>query len=289
MTLIGVPLIALALIATAAAIAATTLLWSRPGRWRPVHRSAGVLLCEVLVVLSAGLIANRQEEFYPSWQALAGDTGTTATTRPRPVGRLDTEFGAGTLKAAWRPAGSAAWQLASNAEVTVPASYPTSEGSFPALVALGGRPAPDGLVRLSLLPTRRTSAAALADLPALLGTDLRVTGHGWALLTAPAWAGLAARFVAEHPGRFTALAVVGAPPPGFHCPPGVAVAVARPASEHGALPRGAAVARPGSGRGALPRGAAQLTGSWAAASGWAARQTPPTLAAPEVLPTAAVA
>jgi len=271
MALTGVALIALTMLATAAAIAATTLLWNRFGRWRPLVRSGGVLLCEALVVLSAGLVANRHEEFYPSWQALAGDTGTSATTAPRPAGRLDSAFSGGGSTLVWQPAGSAAWRLVSRPEVAVPAGYAASSGSYPALVALGGQPAPADLVRVTALPTRQTSAAALAYLPALLGVDLRVTGHGWALLASSARAALAARLVAADPGRFVALAVVGALPPGFRSPPGVAVAVARPPS----------------GRGGLPRGAVALAGSWAAATGWAVKQTPAPLAAPEVLPTAA--
>jgi len=42
MALTGVPLIALTVLATAAAIAVTTLFWGRFGRWRPVTRSAGL-------------------------------------------------------------------------------------------------------------------------------------------------------------------------------------------------------------------------------------------------------
>ena len=270
MALTGVPLIALTMLAMAVAIAATTLFWNRFGRWRPLVRPAGVLLCEALVVLSAGLVANRHEEFYPSWQALSGDTGTSATTTPRPAGRLDSAFGPGVSTLAWQPAGSAAWRLASRPEVAVPAGYPASSGSYPVLVALGGQPGPADLVRVTALPTGQTSAAELAHLPALLGVDLRVTGHGWALVASSARAGLAARLVADDPGRFVALAVVGALPPGFRRPPGVAVAVARPQSAHGALPRGVVA----------------LTGSWAAATGWAVKQTPAPLAAPEVLPAA---
>jgi len=270
MALTGVALIALTLLATAAAIAATTLVWGRFGRWRPVSRSAGVLLCEALIVLSAGLIANRHEQFYPSWQALAG-TGTTTTTAVQPPARLDSEFGPGTTTVLWRPPGSAAWRLASNAQVTVPRGYLGSHGSFPALVALGGKPAGGDLVRVTARPTSKTTAATLANLPALLGADLRVTGHGWALVSSSAFAPLAVRMVEADPGRFAALALVGGPPRGFRCPPGVAVAVARTASA----------------RGALPRGVTPLTGTWAAAAGWAVTRSPLPLAAPQVLPAGA--
>jgi lysyl-tRNA synthetase class 2 len=271
MALTGLTLIALTMLATAAAVAGTILLWSRFGQWRLLSRTVGVLLCEALVVLSVGLIANRHEQFYPSWQALAGNTGTKSTTAPRKAGRLDGLFGPGRSKLAWRPPGSAAWHLTSSAEVAVPPGY-RAHPSFPALLALGGRPPASGLVSVVAYPAVRTSAAALADLPALLGVDLRVTGHGWALVASSAQAGLAARLVQDDPGRFAALAVVGKPPAGFRPPPvpGVAVAVARPAAV----------------RGALPPGVTALTGSWPAATAWAVAQTALPLAAPEVLPTA---
>ena len=272
MTLTGLPLIALAVLATAAAITGTTLLWSRYGRWRLLSRSAGVLLCEALVVLSAGLIANRQEQFYPSWQALAGDTGTVATSAGRPAGRLDSSFG---LKSTvtWQPPGSAGWHLAGAATVSIPPGYLASRGSYPALISLGGSPAGGDLVRVVADPTARTSTADLAGLPAALSGNLRLTGHGWALLASAAQAGLAARLAGADPGRFAALAVVGGPPAGFRPPPFVAVAVVRPKAAHSRLPRGVTA----------------LTGSWAAATRWAVAQTPAPLAAPEILPPAAVA
>ena len=271
MALTGIPLITSTVLVTALAVAATILLWSRYGRWRLLSRAVGVLVCEALVVLSVGLVANRHEQFYPSWQALSGDTGTQSRTAPRRAGRLDGLFGPGRSKLAWQPSGSAAWQLTSSAEVTVPPGY-RAHPSFPALLALGGRPAASGLVSVVASPAARTSAAALADLPALLGVDLRVTGHGWALLASSAQAGLAARLVQDDPGRFAALAVVGKPPAGFRPPPGPGLAVA--------------VARPKSVRGAPPPGVTALTGSWAAATAWAVAQTSLPLAAPQILPTA---
>ena len=269
MSLVGLPLIALTLLATAAAITGTTLLWSRYGRWRLLSRSAGLLLCEALVVLSVGLIANRHEQFYPSWQALAGDTGTVPATAVRAAGRLDSSFGQKST-VAWQPPGSAAWHLAAPATVSVPPGYLAARGSYPALIALGGRPSGDGLIRVTVDPTRQTTATALTGLPAALGADLRLTGHGWALVASSAHAILAARLTGRDPGRFAALAVVGGLPAGFRRPPFVAVAVIRPATAHGHLPRGITA----------------LTGSWATAARWAAAQTPAALAAPAILPPA---
>jgi hypothetical protein len=265
MALTGVPLIAVCVLLTLAAGAGTVLLWSRSGRWRTVVRPVALVLCEALVVLSAGLVANRHEQFYPSWAALKGDTGTVTRTATQAAGRLDGSFGPSRLRTPWQPAGSAGWHLASSAHVAVPraylgghGSYPAllglGGGSYPALLGLGGRPAPAGLVRVTVDPGRQTTAAELATLPSLLATDFRVTGHGWALVTSSACASLATQLIRDDPGRFAALAVVGG----------------------------------------LPKtvrhrfGPTLLTGSWAAATAWAVAQTPLPLAAPEVLPRGGV-
>ena len=68
MSLTGLPLLLLSACATVLVTAATIRLWRRR---RPAVRIAGVLLIEALVVLTAGLEVNRNEQFYPSWQALA--------------------------------------------------------------------------------------------------------------------------------------------------------------------------------------------------------------------------
>ncbi|MDT4993172.1 MAG: hypothetical protein QOH97_3064 [Actinoplanes sp.] len=325
MALTGIPLILLAVLATAGAGTATALLWSRYGRWRLVSRTLGVLLCEVLAVLTVGLAANRQELFYPSWQALAGRTGTAGATSALPAGRLDDSFGPGRLRLPWRPPGSGAWRLRSPTQVTVPPTYPTTHGAFPALLALGGQPTAADLVQVEANPGRQTTAAALAGLPGRLARDLRVTGHGWVLVAAAPAAVLATELIRADPGRFVALAIVGMPPQGFTSPPGVAVAVAvaaspptrggprshprhRPATPRHlpaspshrnaspshrnasprplpASPRPRAEARVA---GTVPTGVSYLTGGWAAATGWAVDQTALPLAAPEVLPTAEV-
>ncbi|MEV6495086.1 hypothetical protein AB0M20_41665, partial [Actinoplanes sp. NPDC051633] len=123
MQVTSVPLIILAVLAAGSAVSATVLLWHRGGRWRLPLRAAGVVLCESLIVLSAGLIVNRGQDFYPTWQALAGDTGTASRTTARAAGDLDGSFGPGRLRTDWRPAGSAAWHLRSPARITVPGAY----------------------------------------------------------------------------------------------------------------------------------------------------------------------
>jgi hypothetical protein len=294
MALTGIPLIALCLLLTAAAGAATVVLWSRFGRWRLVSRPIGLVLCECLVVLSAGLAANRHEQFYPSWQALAGDTGTATRTAGRAAGLLDGSFSPGRLTLAWHPAGSAGWHLASPAQVSVPRAYLGGDHSYPVLLALGGRPDPAGLGRVTVDPGRHTGAASLAGLTGLLSADLRVTAHSWALVTSAACAPLAGRLIRAYPGRFATLAVVGGRSQTVLAPAGVTVATtsAAPAARPAAKIRaGLPVARPTGlrTRAHRPHRAAStvLTGSWAAATAWAAEQTPLPLAPPEVLPKGA--
>ena len=89
MTLTGVPLILLVATATGAAGAATARFWPRGGRLRPLTRTLCVLLLKALVVTTAGLVVNRYQQFYPSWVALAGHTGTISVTRATEAGRLD--------------------------------------------------------------------------------------------------------------------------------------------------------------------------------------------------------
>ncbi|GAA3347357.1 hypothetical protein GCM10020358_61840 [Amorphoplanes nipponensis] len=249
MTLIGVPLILVAGAATLTVIGLLGWSWNRGGRRRRLPtRVLGVLLGEALLVLTIGLVANRQELFYPSWQALAGRTSTTAGSVPVAAGRLDASL-ARHPDQPWQPAGSAAWHLAAPPAVTVPAAYPVRPVAFPVLLALGGRPAPADLVEVRLEPGPRTDA--LAGLPGLLAGDLRVTSHGWVIVAAAARVPLAGRLVAEFPGRFTALAVTG----------------------HAATPPGCPVP-------------VHDFATWAAATRWAVAQSPPALEPARVLPPA---
>lgn len=182
MTLTGVPLLGLALALTLATGAATVRWWSRGGRWRPVTRTLGVLLVEALAVATAGLAFNRHEQFYPSWQALRGDTGTVAVTGHVAAGGLDHRLPPGPFP--WRPAGLAAWHLAGPPLLTLPADYATRpDVTFPVVLDL----VPRGTaarrtaeaVTVTAAPTARTNAVALRTLPAELRRALRVTAIGW--------------------------------------------------------------------------------------------------------------
>lgn len=125
MSLTGIPLIAGTALVTAAALAATVLGWDR---WRPrfLLRSLGVLLTEALLVLSAGLVVNRSQEFYPTWAALLQSSAATATTYAVRAGGLDGSLHDNDGDAfPWQPTGLTGWRLAGAPMVVTPAGYLT--------------------------------------------------------------------------------------------------------------------------------------------------------------------
>ncbi|MCO8275991.1 hypothetical protein M1L60_35980 [Actinoplanes sp. TRM 88003] len=216
MTLTGWPLIALAAAATVAAVTVTVLTWPRGGRLRPVTRTAAVLLTESLVVVTVGLVVNRHEEFYPSWSALRGDTGTVAVAERARVGSLDAHMRS--ARFTWRPPGLAAWRLAGPPTVTLPHGYRERPGmAFPVVLLFDapGRATADA-VTVTLTPTAGTTAAALRSLPGELGRALRVTAIGWDVLgDSP----VAAAFVAQAPAGLAVLnQPVDALPPALAAP-----------------------------------------------------------------------
>jgi hypothetical protein len=207
MRLTGAPLILLVGLATAATGTGTVLLWRR--RLLPL-RVAGILLAEVLVVAGVGLVVNRAERFYPSWQALRGDTGTTTTTAATPSGLLDGRF-AGASEIVWRPSAESRWKLAGPPRIVVPAGYRArAHDTFPVVLALvpAARPALAEARRLHdavtvvLVPTRGTTAAALRTLPDGLRRDVRVTTGGWDVVSTGRTATLAAALVRTQPPGF---------------------------------------------------------------------------------------
>ncbi|SNY61042.1 hypothetical protein [Paractinoplanes atraurantiacus] len=216
MSLTGRPLLALAATLTVVVGVATVVFWPRGGRLRPVTRTAGILLLEVLVVLTAGLEYNRREQFYPSWQALRGDTGTVAVTGEVRAGLLDGHALTGTLE--WRPPGWGAWHLARAPRITVPADYANRpDVAFPVVLAFGGTPRrTTEAVTVTVEPTAATTATALLTLPAQLGRDLRVTAIDWDVRgSAP----LAAAFVKAAPAGLAVLDQPdGALPPALKAP-----------------------------------------------------------------------
>jgi hypothetical protein len=304
MRLTGLPLIITTAVLGLLVIAATVLLWSRFGRWRLLTRTLGVVLAEALVVATVGLIANRSEEFYPSWQALRGDTGTTSSTAPPPAGRLDALLAGGRSTLPWRPASLASWHLATTPTVLLPRDYRDRPSTtYPVVLVLAGSTAEasaaaaahaDGVVTVVATPTAATTVAALGRMGVALGEDVRVTGYGWGLVASSGSASLAAGLVDSAPARFAGEALIGrgARPagsvafavvrtvPGKPSPPGKLSPSGKALPPERLLPSGKAVApgRPGKpGKVAPQAPATSLTcpaGSvWIVAARWAAAQT----------------
>ncbi|MCU7727753.1 hypothetical protein ODJ79_28885 [Actinoplanes sp. KI2] len=318
MSLTGSPLIVLAAFGTLAAVAATVLGWNRFGRVRYLVRVAGVLLAEVLLLLSVGLAVNRSEQFYPTWDALLGTAPSLVTTQDKTYrstpGALDQELAARAAGRTgdaqtflWQSADWHAWGLAAAPTVITPPGYllhPT--WAYSVVLVVGVNPASwtaaqegsaarrasaTGIsaVVVFATTTAATTAPALATaLPARLDRDLRVTTHRWAIVAAADDAALADTAVADAAARYPSIAVV---PAGAQrtTPAGAqptAPAGAQPTAPAGALPAGvtAAAVVEGSPAAAPPAGVVPLpsTASDAlyTALSWAIGRTPPPLASP---------
>jgi hypothetical protein len=204
-SLTGLPLILLTGVLAAVAVAATVRGWRLSGRKRTPVRIAGLVAVEVLVVAGIGLVVNRHEGFYPSWQAL-GATETVVVPPAVTTGRLD-----GTLDAdgvvTWSPPEAAAWRLAAEPLLVAPPDYAKHpDRTFPVVVALttaaGAREtrrvaaSATGVLTVVLVPTAASTAASLGTLRGRLGQDAR-TADGLVVLADPAWTPLASAW----PGR----------------------------------------------------------------------------------------
>ena len=273
----GIPLISLAAAGALAAVAATVLLWHRFGRVRYVLRAAGVLLAEVLLLVTAGLAVNRSEQFYPTWDSVLNAKTDFKITNDKTYrstpGALDHTLAvragghAGDAQTfPWQSAGWRGWGLAAAPTVITPPGYllhPT--WSYSAVVVIGGwsatveesaarRATATGIsaVVVFATATAATTAAELATaLPDQLDRDLRVTTHRWAMVAADADATLAERAVDDAALRYPSIAVDRA----------------------AALPAGVTVA-------------AVVTGNdpLYSALSWAIARTPPPLASPQPSP-----
>jgi hypothetical protein len=224
---------------TIAALVALVLCWRRLRRWWMPARVAGILVCELLLIFSAGLWLNRADDFYPSWSALLGGGPGRNVPPTAPTARLATSLPANAqqqgdhegLSFAWRPPDLAAWRLGAVPIVYLPPAYfhsPTL--SLPVIVALApaGTGAAQGawddpailpLARASGVPAvvlfLRTGAHLRLDklavaLPARLAADLRVTPHRWALVGIGAAAASALSLYGIGPVQFGPLALVPA-------------------------------------------------------------------------------
>jgi hypothetical protein len=219
MRLTGLSLISVTALLALLVIAGTVLLWSRFGRWRLLTRTVGVVLAEALVVLAIGLVANRSEGFYPSWQALLGDTGTASSTATVAAGRLDASLANGQSSLPWKPAALPSWHLAGTPTVLLPSDYRGRPSTtYPVVLVLAGSAAEavtaasgraEGVVTVVATPTAATTVAALGEIGVALGEDVRVTRYGWGLVASTRSAALAAGLVDAVPGRFAGEALIG--------------------------------------------------------------------------------
>ncbi|MFC4066187.1 hypothetical protein [Actinoplanes subglobosus] len=249
MSLTGIPLIVAAGFGVIAAAALTVRAWRRP-----VVRPLGILITEALLLAGIGLVVNRVELFYPSWADLlqqSDDPAVTAAVQPgaldewlrtRPAGDPFT----------WHPPGWTDWHLAAAPTVVVPPDYPDHpDRRYSVVVVIGdaGAGPPAGAEQTVVVVARTTvatTAAALTeDLPARLSHDLRVTGRRWALVSPASGMALADQAAAV-PGRYSAIAMIRGRPGDSRAPVGVTVGT---------------------------------SDGLATAVAWAARQTPPPLAA----------
>jgi len=199
-SLTGRGLIVLSATLTVLVAAATVWLWRRGGWWRSPIRIAGLVTIETLIVLTAGLILNRSERFYPSWQALTA-SHPTETAAARQIGRLDHALAVGNVLS-WSPPEESRWRLATTPLLIVPVDYARHpDRSYPVIVVLiatdraaairAQAAAMTDALTVIAVPTPTTTAADLATLPARLAQDTRATGTGWAIVADPAHTTLA--------------------------------------------------------------------------------------------------
>jgi hypothetical protein len=303
MSLTGLPLLALSVLATGGALVLLAGGWHRRVRSRVAIRTLGIVLCEVLALASVGLAVNRNGDFYPSWSALLGGVQTrelphaVATDLARwlharaPQGLRDG------LVFTWKPPTESAWHLAEAPIVYVPPAYfHHAAASFPVVLVVAhrsvgadrgawddrsvGRLVHSTPIAAVLVLVRAADPADPASLgvrlPARLDRDLGVAAHGWAVIGVGADAATALRVYAGEPGRFSVLGLLpeGSTPlpaallsAAHALPPGSDVLVVGGTAPHHPAGR----ARPG--RGAPGQ---RLT----AALAWAYTQLPPALAAP---------
>lgn len=236
MPLTSVPLIVLAFLGTAAVVAGTVWVWRRSWRLRFLPRTVGLLLIEASLLISVGLVVNREEGFYPTWDSLvATDSGEAAAPTYHTVaGSLDQQLAAlpdarsGNPQALpWQPEGWSRWRLAAAPTLVVPAGYlQHPQWHYSVILVLAdaapGWPAAGqdaAALRLAayanhdvvafLTTTPGTTVQALTtEVPDRLSRDLRVTGHRWAVVTSSADAPLVRQVVVAAPAQYPAVATV---------------------------------------------------------------------------------
>lgn len=202
MGLMSLGTLALAGVATTAAIAGLALVWKRfDGRLRPL-RFLGVLVCEALLMVTVGLVVNRVGDFYPSWTALTmpgngaafrplpppppSHPGAWLSAHPAAVGKAEQGLGFD-----WAADSRTAWGLEAAPTVHLPeAATQEADIEVPLTVVLlppkSAVPAiPHDLnsaVVVLRLGAQPRIAALAAGLPAELSAQLPVLPHGWAVV-----------------------------------------------------------------------------------------------------------
>lgn len=238
MSLTGLPLLTVSLLATVGSLVALVVVWRRFGRWRVLIRTLGIVIFEVLTLFTASLAINRAGDFYPSWSSLRSSASTNYVA-PTPTGDLGQWLvthapneGREGLVFTWRPPGVSLWQLVQPPIVYVPAAYfQLTTSSFPVVVAVapdkarGTDGAWDGGGVANLLQTTTSGATpavvvfvrsgganrstVLSDgLPSRLDQDLRVTRHGWAIVGVGPDATVAYDVYTHNLNRYAAAALV---------------------------------------------------------------------------------
>ena len=146
MSLTGVPLLVLGVVASLGALAGTVWFWRGANWWRPITRTAGVLACEALILVTTGLVVNRSLEIFPSWSALFNrhHAAPAPTVVADPTTRLDVWLRSRAVEGArnglvfeWRPAGVGTWHLTAAPVVYVPPRYFTATAArFPVVLVV---------------------------------------------------------------------------------------------------------------------------------------------------------
>jgi hypothetical protein len=240
-SLTGLPLLVFSIVASIGAFVLTILVWRRGGRWRTVTRTAGVLLCEALVLCTAGLVVNRSlGDLFPSWSALLNQdrAAPPPTVVADPATKLDVWLHARAVEGThnglvfeWHPSGAAAWHLPAPPVIYVPPRYFTAKTArFPVVLVLApvkagpaqgawdphkinlivprSDDAPTPAVIVFLRTDRPDATVLTRTLPRILDGDLRTTARGWGMIGVDADAAAGLDALMQDPLRFWSAAAV---------------------------------------------------------------------------------
>jgi hypothetical protein len=242
-SLTGLPLLILSVIATVGALAATIFFWRRGApRFQALTRTLCVLLCEALALFTGGLVMNRALDLYPSWSTLMhqNDGGKApANAVVDSTTNLDTwlrsqaaEGSKNGLAFDWKPPEWTSWHLVTPPTIYLPPAYFSGDTlHFPVIIVAGppkataqqagwdgkqvsklvhaAAPEEASAIVIFLRVEHPDSGQLLGKLlPARLNEDLRVGPHGWAVVGIGADAPFGVAALAEQPGRYRSAAAI---------------------------------------------------------------------------------